>query len=191
MAVRLIDAAAATAMPWANGQGITRELVRHESSERRLLCRLSIADVIAPSRFSKLPGIDRHLILIEGLGFELHIAARIVPVIPFVPVSFSGDESVSAARVASPSRDFNVMVDRQVARADVSVQRGGFEHSTPYLGYYYVVEGTFSTQSAEQRLESGALVEVFREPFPTFRISGSGVLIRVAISLADAGKPVT
>jgi uncharacterized protein len=88
MAVRVIDAATAKKLPWANGLGMTRELVRRETTQRRLLCRLSIADVIAPSEFSKLPGIDRHLILIEGLGFELKSSIGSFPSRPLFRSAF-------------------------------------------------------------------------------------------------------
>jgi uncharacterized protein len=182
MAVRLIDAAAARKLPWANGLGVTRELVRRETPQRQLLCRLSIAEVIAPVEFSQLPGIDRQLILIEGLGFELKIADQLIPMIPFVPVSFSGDDAVSAVHVAGLSRDFNVMVDRQVARAEVTVHRSGFAHRAPPLCYYYVAAGTFSTPIAGQcLLESGTLVEKYCALDTNVQVSGSGVLIVVGV----------
>jgi uncharacterized protein len=185
--VRVIDAATAKEMPWANGAGMTRELVRRETAQRHLLCRLSIAEVTAPSDFSKLPGIDRHLILIEGRGFELKIADRVVPITPLVPVRFSGDDAVAAVRVAGPSRDFNVMIDRRVACAHVTVHHSGFAHDAPSLCYYYIVAGSFCTPiAAPSVLEAGMLVERLSGSGATVQMNGSGVLILVCVVIHDA-----
>ncbi len=60
-------------MPWKNGGGVTRELLKlpHPSVPDRFLARLSIATVTAPGPFSVFPGIDRILTLLEGPGMAL------------------------------------------------------------------------------------------------------------------------
>jgi environmental stress-induced protein Ves len=101
-------------MPWANGRGTTVELVRIDDEAGGLKLRLSVADVVEAGAFSRFPGIDRVLTLIEGDGFDLDFggAAPGVSARPFAPVAFSGDGETSALNLRGPSRDFNVMTAR-------------------------------------------------------------------------------
>lgn len=111
-------------MPWANGKGITVEMLRIER-DARLVLRLSRAMVDEDGPFSLFPGIERNLTVLSGPGFDLRgdglrFAAR-----PLVPVAFSGDISLRAEGVAAPSEDFNVMTDRAMPRPEVWVQQDG------------------------------------------------------------------
>ena len=130
-------------MPWANGKGQTREIARREM-DGALLYRISIADVIEAGAFSALPGLDRQLILLNGAGFELEINGVVQSVRQRVPVAFSGDDAASAVHVSGPSQDFNVMVARGKARAEVKVVTCGFDDVLPEIGFYYVAAGAFA-----------------------------------------------
>lgn len=112
------------AMPWANGRGETLELWRETAPDGSLSLRLSVATVAEDGPFSRLPGIERVLTVIEGPGFRLTGDAELA-VRPLEPVAFSGDLGLSAAGVAAPSRDFNVMTARALPRPVVQVVPGG------------------------------------------------------------------
>lgn len=113
-----------TAQPWKNGGGVTHELLREPESGAFSL-RVSVADVATDGPFSRFPGIDRSITLIDGHGFRLTrddgVAVQIDGV--GVPFSFHGEDGWTATLVDGPVRDFNVMVDRAVLRAGVQVQR--------------------------------------------------------------------
>lgn len=111
-------------MPWKNGGGSTTELViRPEgaSVSDPFLVRVSIADVATSGPFSRFPGCDRHLVVLEGAGMVLDVAGRALPLEPFRPVFFSGDDAAEGRLVNGPVRDFNVIVDRARLTATLSV----------------------------------------------------------------------
>jgi environmental stress-induced protein Ves len=109
-------------MPWANGRGVTVEMLRVEE-DGALVWRLSRARVVEDGPFSLFPGVERNLTVISGPGFDLvgdglHLIAR-----PLVPLAFPGDVPLSAAGVAARSDDFNVMTARTLPRPEVLVHR--------------------------------------------------------------------
>jgi environmental stress-induced protein Ves len=121
--IRHLTAADYTPMPWANGKGVTVEMLRVDR-DGVLLWRLSRASVVEDGDFSLFPGIERNLTVITGPGFDLvgqglHLQAR-----PLVPVAFPGDTAISATGVTAPSDDFNVMTARIVPRPSVRVVTG-------------------------------------------------------------------
>lgn len=121
--IRHLTAADYTTMPWANGKGVTVEMLRVER-DGALLWRLSRASVVEDGDFSIFPGIERNLTVITGPGFELvgqglHLQAK-----PLVPLAFPGDISIRAAGVTAPSDDFNVMTARDLSRPQVQVIDG-------------------------------------------------------------------
>lgn len=110
-------------MPWANGKGVTVEMLRVEEGGQ-LLWRLSRASVVENGDFSIFAGIERNLTVITGPGFDLvgdglHLQAR-----PLVPVAFAGDTLIRAEAVTAASDDFNVMTARDVPRPQVAVITG-------------------------------------------------------------------
>lgn len=110
--------------PWANGRGETLEIAR-DQGPKGLLWRLSIATVAADGAFSRLPGIDRWLTVIDGPGFDLTGPGWRRRAAPFAPVRFPGDHVVQASGVVASSRDFNVMVARGRVGARVACGAGG------------------------------------------------------------------
>lgn len=113
-------------MPWANGKGVTVEMLRVDR-DGVVLWRLSRASVVENGDFSLFPGIERNLTVISGPGFNLVGQGLHLSVKPLIPVSFPGDLAIAAAGVAAPSDDFNVMTARSLARPVVTVLRGSAE----------------------------------------------------------------
>lgn len=103
-------------MPWANGRGVTVEMLREDGM------RLSVATVAEDGPFSVFPGVERVLTVISGPGFRLTGAVDL-ECRPMVPVAFPGDVPTGAIDVSAASEDFNVMTARggpvpQVAAAE-------------------------------------------------------------------------
>ena len=139
-------------MPWANGRGQTVELIRLEDDAGGLKLRLSVADVVEAGAFSRLPGIDRVLTLIEGEGFDLDFGGAVPgrAALPFQPVAFSGDWATSATNLRGPSRDFNVMTPHGRTAVDVALLPQGPSMwpaqrnlaGPPGISGFYVVAGS-------------------------------------------------
>ena len=113
-------------MPWANGRGVTVELLRAEDAAGALLWRLSMARVVEDGPFSVLPGIERNLTVLSGPGFELEGEGLRLLCRPLEPVAFAGDVALRAVGTGrGPSEDFNVMTARSLPRPEVAVLRQG------------------------------------------------------------------
>jgi len=83
--------------------------------------RISIADIESDGPFSSFPGVARELMLLAGNGIELDIddAAPLRLTERFQRVRFEGESRVACRLLAGPTRDFNVMTQRDAARAEV------------------------------------------------------------------------
>lgn len=115
-------------MPWKNGAGRTLEIAACPvgAAFDQFLWRVSIADVERDGPFSRFPGIDRTIVLLEGAGMRLRSGARDTELTTrFVPHDISGDDAIDCMLVAGPSRDFNAMFRRDRARGCVTVVRAG------------------------------------------------------------------
>jgi uncharacterized protein len=112
-------------MPWKNGGGVTRELLKlpHPTDPARFLVRLSIATVAAPGPFSLFPGVDRTLMLLEGRGMTLSLggAPEVVLDRRWQPFAFPGEAEIDCRLLDGPVRDFNLMVDRASVEATLEV----------------------------------------------------------------------
>ena len=109
-------------MPWANGRGVTVEMLREEEGGD-LFWRLSRASVVEDGPFSRFAGVERNLTVISGAGFDLVGSGIILSARPLQPVAFSGDVAILASNVTAPCDDFNVMTARHLPLPMVAVQR--------------------------------------------------------------------
>lgn len=102
-------------MRWKNGLGWTTEIaVRPREGE--LDFRVSIAEVDSDCEFSRLPGIDRSILVLSGDGMELRVGDD-PPVVlreGGEALAFSGDRDTRCRLLGGPTRDFNVMTRRGV-----------------------------------------------------------------------------
>jgi len=135
-----LTAADARRVPWKNGRGVTEELAlwpAGASFERGDFDgRISRAAVVPSGAFSSFPGYERVLVVIDGDGLTL-THGDVVPrarVRRLEPYRFSGDWPTSAELVRGPVSDFNVLVRRGGARAEVEVVRLGRRATREALG---------------------------------------------------------
>ena len=129
MIIRLADC---PSKPWKNGLGRTREIAVHPSGADGddFLWRVSIAEVDSAAPFSRFPGIDRQIVLLDGAGFTMTLDDSRTHALtaPFAPFAFPGEAKVDVALAGGPTRDFNLMVRRTHLRGDVQVWRGPATH---------------------------------------------------------------
>lgn len=142
-------------MPWRNGGGVTHELWKEGEGSCGFALRLSIAEVGEDGPFSRFPGVDRTISLLDGAGFTLTRSDGVVVAFraPGVPFAFAGEDAWDCALTDGAVRDFNVMVDRATLRA--------WSRATP-AGW---VDGRFALALADGRIgdvdvRAGTLVEV-------------------------------
>jgi environmental stress-induced protein Ves len=102
-------------MRWKNGLGWTSEILV-DPPEGEWSVRISIAEVDADSEFSRFPGIDRSLLVLDGAGMVLDVEGQGSTTLTAdgPPLAFPGDVATSSRLVAGPTRDFNVMTRRGV-----------------------------------------------------------------------------
>ena len=125
MIIRLSDC---PSQPWKNGLGSTREIAVQPSGAGSddFLWRVSIAEVDTAAPFSRFPGIDRQIALLDGNGFTMTLDdGRVHPLTTlFAPFAFAGEARVAVSLLDGPTRDFNLMVRREHASGEVLVWPG-------------------------------------------------------------------
>ncbi|WP_086831962.1 HutD family protein [Streptomyces sp. NRRL B-24572] len=126
MAPRILRANDRTPAPWKNGGGITTEVLAHPQGAGTddFAWRISVADVASSGPFSAFEGVDRIITVVEGPGMALTVdGTEHVVDTRYAPFAFSGDATTDCRLLDGPIVDFNVMVRRTEAKADVSVER--------------------------------------------------------------------
>jgi environmental stress-induced protein Ves len=158
MTINWFEASQFIRQPWKNGLGETLELFRlpdHDSPDDFLL-RLSMAWIKTSGPFSNFPGIDRHLILIEGDKLELEREnGDLLNLRKYGIASFAGEEKMGSL-VSGPCRDFNVMVRRGWMEAKVKVlhlpKKGTLRVSSN--SYLYQLSGELKYQTITKTAET-------------------------------------
>lgn len=114
--MRILRAADYRVMPWKNGGGTTTEIAVSPDGAGldAFDWRVSMARVEGSGPFSSFAGIDRTLSVLEGEGIVLDVAGQ--PAVRLIPASqpfaFPADLPTSAALIAGPITDLNVMTRR-------------------------------------------------------------------------------
>lgn len=122
--LRLLRQSDYRVMPWKNGLGTTTELAVDPPGAGldAFTWRVSIAHLAASGPFSTFPGYDRILVQLEGEPMTLsHEGGGEHRLEPLVPYRFAGEVATTGTLGAGPARDFNVMVRREQASADLVV----------------------------------------------------------------------
>ena len=147
MIIRLSDC---PLQPWKNGLGRTRQIAVHPAGAGAddFVWRVSIAEVDSAAPFSRFPGIDRQIALLDGNGFTMTFDDNRVHSLttPFTPFAFAGEAKVAVTLVDGPTRDFNLMVRRARAQGELQVWRTVGGHSLdPAVALVYCAHGVIAT----------------------------------------------
>jgi uncharacterized protein len=106
-------------VPWKNGGGLTREILKVPPDAAAFDWRLSLATIATPGPFSAFDGYDRTLVLIRGTGIELDFGphGRTTLRTPGQVASFDGGWPTGCTLIDGPSTDLNLIVARARAEA--------------------------------------------------------------------------
>ncbi|WP_233852016.1 HutD/Ves family protein [Paraburkholderia sp. HD33-4] len=142
--VTLIRGADLVAAPWKNGGGVTREVAAFPppsggqgAASADFVWRVSVADVAQAGPFSRFDGVDRTLVLLSGAGMlldELGDAGAVATHAlrqPLELARFSGETRIDTRLVDGATRDFNLMVRRDVAQGELNVWLTGAQPDAP------------------------------------------------------------
>jgi uncharacterized protein len=114
--------------PWKNGRGIARRIAAWpagvEGHGDEMLWHVSLPEIAASGAFSALAGLDRHWMLLEGAGIELHCTSSAPRIdfrrrieTPLDQVAFSGDWTTDCTLLAGPVLALSAMTRRGRAGA--------------------------------------------------------------------------
>jgi uncharacterized protein len=102
-------------VPWKNGGGVTREILREPAEPADFHWRLSLATIDSAGPFSSFDGYQRTLVLVRGAGLELdfdqHGHSRLTA--PGQSVSFDGGWQTRCTLLDGPCSDLNLIVARE------------------------------------------------------------------------------
>ncbi len=197
--VMLLRGADLVAAPWKNGGGVTREIASAAAGGDAFAWRVSVADVAQAGPFSRFENVDRTLVLLEGAGMLLdesgpvphtHRLAQ-----PLDVARFAGEAPIGARLVDGPTRDFNLMLRRGVARGTLDVWRAptahGFSAQTVLL---YCARGQVQVivdGAAPATLAAGDTLRLDTVRADAVRSAqietrGEGAVLAIALDIVDA-----
>lgn len=147
---RLIHYSDHVEMPWKNGAGTTREVVR-ENDQAKPYWRLSLATVDKSGPFSIIPGCTRLILLLEGQPMTLHFDdGEVMPLESQKPQRFSCERPLRAILpAAGERRDLNLIWNDDAFDANVQVVTFAgqlkLDSSAAYRTIVIVTKGTSLT----------------------------------------------
>jgi uncharacterized protein len=99
--------------PWRNGGGVTREIASHpkaaSAQDDAWDWRVSIAEVSKAGAFSKFPGMERVITVIDGELLLLTVDGAEHPLEKYRPFRFSGEAESGSTLPTGNIRDLNVI----------------------------------------------------------------------------------
>jgi len=113
------------ALPWKNGGGITREILKVPPQGTTFDWRLSLANIDQSGPFSAFDGYHRTLLLVRGAGVELDFGPHGQTTLraPGQLAEFDGSWPTQCTLLDGSSMDLNLMVSQARAQAQTSVLR--------------------------------------------------------------------
>ena len=165
--------------PWANGGGVTYDVLRSPADVDAFDWRLSVAEVAADGPFSAYPGVDRTLVLLSG-AMSLMVDGDAYDVPLLAPFEFGGEASVTSVLHGGPTMDFNVMTRRGRATADVRMLADSEVFLSPEpraVTVIFVAQGTWRAEGVDEALSTWDCVVVDKP----IALAGLGALAVVVL----------
>jgi hypothetical protein len=128
--LKLLRRAGHRTIRWRNGRGVSHQIAvsPRDAGYDDLDWQVSRPEIAADGPFSKLPGLDRQLLLVDGGGFTLRIRCPQEEIAfdrridaPLEPFAFRGDWEAECALLEGPVQVLNVMTRRGRAGARLEI----------------------------------------------------------------------
>jgi uncharacterized protein len=112
-------------VPWKNGGGLTREILKVPADRAAFDWRLSLATIESAGPFSPFDGYERKLVLVRGAGVELDFGSHGQATLrsPGEVVAFDGTWATRCTLIQGPSTDLNLIVARERVQAQTRLAR--------------------------------------------------------------------
>ncbi|MGB8434861.1 MAG: HutD family protein [Burkholderiales bacterium] len=116
-------------LAWKNGLGVSRIIAVSPDGAGydTLRWQVSITEIASSCPFSRLPGLDRQFMLLEGRGVELDCHDEVAGTVirhhidtAFEPITFSGDWRTECRLTAGPVQAMNVVTRRGMASSRIA-----------------------------------------------------------------------
>jgi len=155
-------------VPWKNGGGLTREILRVPPDGASFDWRLSLATIATAGPFSAFEGYERTLVLVRGRGVELDFGphGRSTLNAPGQVAAFDGAWSTGCTLIDGPCTDLNLIVARERAAAQAGILRLTAPEMIRTSGWEEIlvccVAGSVRIQNATGELATLSSVDVAR-----------------------------
>jgi environmental stress-induced protein Ves len=155
-------------VPWKNGGGWTKEILKVPAQTNAFDWRLSLATIEHDGPFSSFAGYDRTLILVRGAGVELDFGpeGRALLRSPGQLAAFDGAWSTHCTLVEGASSDLNLMVARERAQALTSLLRPTAAQIIQTAGWEETlvccIQGSTRVENASGQVVELASIDVVR-----------------------------
>ncbi|RJT76246.1 HutD family protein [Arthrobacter cheniae] len=140
------------ATAWRNGAGNTREIAafRSAGSTVDFAWRVSVADLARNAPFSRLPGVDRTLLIASGDGIVLDVAGTSTQLDERAILVFSGEDDAAVTLSHGPAVAVNLMTARSRCSGGMDVLPvEGARTLGPATAVVLVLEGSARTAGGE------------------------------------------
>lgn len=178
--MHLITSAANKIMPWKNGLGTTREIdispLGADFASGNFDYRLSSATVASASEFSKFPGFDRILCVIQGSGISINQKFYK----SFEPFRFEGETEIIGTPTNGEITDVGLIFRRDRFTATMArIENSETIHLNDGIHYLFCVQGQL--RAGTQILQPGDTLKVTQNISLPIAINTGAVVFQISL----------
>lgn len=175
-------------MPWKNGGGETLEIAvfPQASPAGNFDWRISMATVASDGPFSRFPGIDRILTVVDGDAMELSVEGRPPELLDqgAEPYRFAGDVPASGRLRNGPIADLNLMVRRGIPHSVRRLEAADlpqWQETSPILFVFALMPMTFAIGPEKMALQRHDTANLSGKRLSDIDVTLSGAALLIAI----------